>query len=346
MSYIMKTNLARKENYGSKRSVSDIKYIVIHFTANDGDSDESNGNYFHNRIVKASAHYFVDDNSVTQSVPDDHVAYSVGGSKYRDCDKTGGGKLYGVAKNANTLNIELCDSDRNGTIMATEATMENTAELCKVLMSKYGIDADHVIRHFDVNGKHCPAYFMDAAAWSGFKSRLSGSVEASAPTPAPTPAPVVAKPTPAPSNKIDVVHQVYAKEKGWLSEVTNYNDVNGRGYSGWLDYPMLGFRAKTKGSSDTAGYLEYRAHKKGGDWLSWRRDFEKDSYGDTFSGNLKSEIDGLQFRIVGVTGRHVRYRVHAIGKGWLGWITDYGEGSNGYAGMYGHAIDGVKIEVV
>lgn len=338
MSYTMKTNLARKENYGNKRSVSGIKYIVIHFTANDGDSDESNGNYFHNNIVKASAHYFVDDNSVTQSVPDDYVAYSVGGSKYGDCSKTGGGRLYGVAKNANTLNIELCDTDRDGTVMATEATIANAAELCKVLMKKYGIGVDHVIRHFDVNGKHCPAYFMDATAWTGFKNRLSGSVESSASA--------TTQPAQASSTKIDVVHQVYAKEKGWLSEVTNYNEVNGNGYSGWLDYPMLGFRAKTKGDSNTAGYLEYRTHKKGGNWFSWRRDFNKDSYGDTFSGNLKSEIDGLQCRIVGVSGKHVRYRVHVVGKGWLSWITDYGEGPNGYAGMYGHAIDGVKIEVV
>ena len=345
MSYIMKTNLARKENYGNKRSTSDIKYIVIHFTANDGDSDEANGNYFHNRIVKASAHYFVDNNSVTQSVPDDHVAYSVGGSKYRDCDKTGGGKLYGVAKNANTLNIELCDSDRNGTIMATEATIENAAELCKVLMQRYGIDADHVIRHFDVNGKHCPAYFMDAEAWDGFKSRLSGHVEPSAPE-IQAPEPEVTKPAPMQSSTIDVVHQVYAKEKGWLSEVTNYNDDNSKGYSGWLDYPMLGFRAKTKGDAKTAGYLEYRTRKKGGKWRSWRRDFDEDAYGDTFSGNLKTEIDGLQCRIVGVTGHHVRYRVHVIGKGWLDWITDYGEGSNGYAGLLNHSIDAVKIEVV
>ena len=50
--------------------------------------------------------------------------------------------------------------------------------------------------------------------------------------------------------------------------------------------------------------------------------------------------------ISGVSGRHVRYRVHTRENGWLAWVTDYGEGSNGYAGVYGHAIDAVQIEVV
>lgn len=172
MSYVMKTNLARKENYGNKRSTSKIKYIVIHYTGNDGDHDEGNGEYFHDRIVKASAHYFVDDDSVTQTVPDDFVAWSVGGNKWKDCDKTGGGKLHGIACNTNTLNIEMCDTKRDGVIMATETTMKNTAELCKSLMKKYNIDVDHVIRHFDVTGKYCPAYFMNETAWSNFKKRL------------------------------------------------------------------------------------------------------------------------------------------------------------------------------
>lgn len=175
MVYIMKKQLAHRSNYGSKRSVSRIEYIVIHFTANDGDSDEGNANYFaspHN--PKASAHYFVDDDSITQSVPDNYIAYSVGGAKYADCAKTGGGKLYGKANNANTINIEMCDSKRDGVIMAQEATIVNTILLVRKKMKQYNIDIDHVIRHFDVNGKHCPAYLMDEQAWAEFKARILG----------------------------------------------------------------------------------------------------------------------------------------------------------------------------
>lgn len=155
----VKTNLANKNNYGSIRSTSSIKYIVIHFTANDGDSDEGNGNYFKNNIVKASAHYFVDSDSITQSVKDNYVAYSVGGSKYSNCKTTGGGKFYGKCTNANSISIELCDDKRNGTIYPSGATIEKAILLTKLLMNKYNIPASRVIRHFDVTGKACPAYW-------------------------------------------------------------------------------------------------------------------------------------------------------------------------------------------
>ena len=170
----MKKNLSARGNYGGQRDTKDIKYILIHYTANDGDSDESNANYFHNHIVKASAHYFVDDDSITQSVPDDYVAYSVGGNLYTDHEKTGRGKLYGIATNHNTLNIELCDMLKDGVIRASEATIENAIDLIRRKMRQYEIDIGHVIRHFDVNGKHCPAYLMDAAKWNGFKARIAG----------------------------------------------------------------------------------------------------------------------------------------------------------------------------
>ena len=181
MSYIFKKNYARVENYGSARVVSNIKYIVIHYTGNDGDSDESNAKYFHNNIVKASAHYFVDDNSVTQSVPDNYVAYSVGGSKYANCATTGGGKLYRKCTNANSISIELCDSVKNGTVYPTNATIENAIALTKVLMAKYKIPQKNVIRHFDVNGKSCPAYWCgtaqkDALWKTEFWNKLCGFV--------------------------------------------------------------------------------------------------------------------------------------------------------------------------
>ncbi len=38
---------ARAENYRvSDRSAADIRYLVIHFTANDGDSAKNNADYF------------------------------------------------------------------------------------------------------------------------------------------------------------------------------------------------------------------------------------------------------------------------------------------------------------
>lgn len=176
MAYKLKTNLANKNNYGSKRSKESIKWIVIHYTGNDGDSDEANGNYFKNNIVKASAHWFIDDDSVTQSVPEDYVAYSVGGSRYSNYKQTGGATYYEQARNANTLNIELCDSNKDGKVEATEKTLDNTVDFVKKKMKEYNIDIDHVIRHFDVTGKSCPVYFCGSDSkdkeWEEFKARL------------------------------------------------------------------------------------------------------------------------------------------------------------------------------
>ena len=181
---MMATIKANKGNYGSKRNVSNIKYIVVHYTANDGDHDESNANYFKNNVVKASAHYFVDSDSITQSVPDDYTAWSVGGKKYSNCCITGGGKYYGKCTNGNSISIELCDDIKNGVIYPSAKTIDNAIELTKNIMKKYGIDAGHVIRHFDVNGKNCPAYWCGTAEknkkWlTEFKDKL-GATTASA----------------------------------------------------------------------------------------------------------------------------------------------------------------------
>ena len=171
----IKIKTANRSNYGGKRSTADIKYIVIHYTANDGDTDEGNGNYFANNIVGASAHYFVDDDSITRSVPDDYIAWAVGGSKYK---YTKGGTFYGKCTNANSISIELCDTKKNGVYDFTEATMKNAADLVKLLMEKYTVPVERVIRHYDVTGKVCPKPFVDdEKAWKEFKERLVDNME-------------------------------------------------------------------------------------------------------------------------------------------------------------------------
>lgn len=84
---IAKQLFANPKNYGDKRSLKSIKYIVIHYTANDGDTDDANAKYFHNNVVKASAHYFVDDDSYTKSVPLKNVAWSVGARNIRTVER-------------------------------------------------------------------------------------------------------------------------------------------------------------------------------------------------------------------------------------------------------------------
>ena len=173
MAYTYKKNIANRKNYGYSRSTRNIKWIVVHFTANDGDSDESNARYFKNNIKKASAHYFVDDDSVTQSVPDNYVAYSVGGDKYKN---TKGAKYFNIVNNTNSLNIELCDTVKNGKNDLSAKTRANAILLIKQKTKKYGIDRNHIIRHYDVTGKNCPKYFVeDSYLWNRFLDDIFGT---------------------------------------------------------------------------------------------------------------------------------------------------------------------------
>lgn len=179
-----KEQLANPGNYGGSRNASQIRYLVYHYTGNDGDKAANNAAYFQRNIVKASAHYFVDDTTVYLSVPDLKIAWSVGGSKYADADKTGGGTMYGVITNTNSISIEMCDTIRNGVYQASEATLSNAAALGRALMEKYGIPIENVYRHFDVTGKHCPSYLVNAQKWAEFKKRLEVKIMDNTPSPA------------------------------------------------------------------------------------------------------------------------------------------------------------------
>lgn len=165
----IKKNYANPTNYGTERGKERIKYLVYHYTANDGDSDEANAKYFHDRIVKASAHYFVDNDSITMSVPENMIAFSVGGKRLN----SKGGTLNGICTNTNSISIELCDSKKNGKYDFTTNTLKQAIELGQDIMKRYNIPIERVVRHYDVTGKICPKPFVDDINyWNSFKSRL------------------------------------------------------------------------------------------------------------------------------------------------------------------------------
>lgn len=169
MAFKSKKLISNRKNYGSKRNTSLIKYLVYHYTANDGDTDEANAKYFHNNIVKASAHRFVDDDSVTISVPDNYVAWHCGGG----LQGSKGHTYYKKCTNTNSIGIEMCDTKRNGKYEVTPKTRSNAIALGKEIVKKYGIKKENVIRHYDVTGKNCPAYFVkDEEAWIKFRNEI------------------------------------------------------------------------------------------------------------------------------------------------------------------------------
>lgn len=146
--------LSKGNNYGANRSTKCIDYIVIHYTANNGDTAVNNGNFFKNNNVGASAHFFVDSNKIVNSVPVNYEAWH--------CGYDPGGRYYHPScRNWNSIGIELCDDNPGGGIYPSSKTIANAVALTKELMKKYNVSASHVVRHYDVTHKLCPAY------WSG-----------------------------------------------------------------------------------------------------------------------------------------------------------------------------------
>ena len=141
-----------------------IKYIVIHYTANNGDTAWGNTNYF-KQYRGASAHYFVDEENIYQSVEDKNIAWHVGANTY----------FHKECRNHNSIGIELCSYINNkGNYDFKPKTVDNAVWLTKMLMKKYGVPAANVIRHYDVTHKICPEpYVRDTAAWNAFKKRLT-----------------------------------------------------------------------------------------------------------------------------------------------------------------------------
>lgn len=150
--------LSNGNNYGANRSTNCIDYIVIHYTANNGDTAVNNGNFFKNNNVGASAHFFVDSNKVVNSVPVNYEAWH--------CGYDPGGRYYHPScRNWNSIGIELCDDNPAGGIYPSSKTIANAVALTKELMKKYNVSASHVVRHYDVTHKFCPAY------WSGSEKK-------------------------------------------------------------------------------------------------------------------------------------------------------------------------------
>ncbi|MFI3313330.1 MAG: N-acetylmuramoyl-L-alanine amidase [Eubacteriales bacterium] len=150
-------------NY-TKRRTGEIQYLVLHYTANNGDTAQNNATYFANNVVYASVHYFVDESGVVQSVDDGDTAWHCGASSY----------VHPTCRNGNSIGIEMCSrKDDNGNYYIKDETVANALELTKKLMETYGIPAENVVRHYDVTGKSCPApWVLDTAQWTTFKTNL------------------------------------------------------------------------------------------------------------------------------------------------------------------------------
>lgn len=161
----MKRKWAKPVSYGGKRSLSSIKYIVIHYTGIDGDTARNEAEYFANGNTRAAgAHFFIDQKGdIWQSVKLERTAWSVGGKKL-----SAAAKYHGICTNANSVSIELCD---NASKDPSEAQIKATRKVVRYIR-KHCKNVKGIVRHYDVTGKQCPARMVDAAKWEKFKARV------------------------------------------------------------------------------------------------------------------------------------------------------------------------------
>ena len=162
----MTTKYAKSISYGNKRPLSNIKYIVIHYTGNKGDTAQNNLDYFANGNTRqAGAHFFVDKKGkVGKSIAMNRTAWAVGGD--HRSGRKGEAAYFGKCTNTNSVSIELCDM----CLKTNWEQMYATRKLVKYIQSKCP-NAKTIIRHWDVNGKNCPAPFIGNGneKWTEFK---------------------------------------------------------------------------------------------------------------------------------------------------------------------------------
>lgn len=161
-------------NYNDNAS-RNVSYVVMHYTGNTKDTAKANANYFNGAGRNASAHFFVDDSEIRQSVELRDTAWHCGASTYK----------HGACRNANSIGIEMCCTA--GKYKVSDKTKENAAYLCAYLCKVLGISAGnvdtYVLRHYDITGKNCPAQMVqNTSEWKEFKEKVKTILGGSAST--------------------------------------------------------------------------------------------------------------------------------------------------------------------
>lgn len=161
----VKSNIKSHAGNYTNDTSREVSYIVMHYTGNDDDTAMGNAKYFNGNDVNVSAHFFVDETNIYQSVELRDVAWHCGTSK----------KYYHLrCRNANSFGIEMTTA---GSYKISDKTIENAAYLCAYLCEMLNIKSNqvdtYVLRHYDVTHKKCPAQMVDNAnEWTAFKTKV------------------------------------------------------------------------------------------------------------------------------------------------------------------------------
>ena len=135
-------------------------YVVIHETDNwsKGADAKAHATAMKNGNLAGTVHYYVDSESVYQTLSHEDGAWAVGDGK---------GK-YGIT-NRNSINIEICVNPESDYYKA----VDKAEQLAASLLKQYGWGVDHLKRHYDASRKHCPRRIQDEGIWPEFKRKAT-----------------------------------------------------------------------------------------------------------------------------------------------------------------------------
>ena len=152
----------------------EFKNIVLHYVG--AVSTAKDNAVYLNRDANLgwSAHFFVDEREIWQSVDFDHAAghcgvdYSNGRAPFQEENV-----------NKKSIGIEMCcKKDSNGNWYIEPETVTRTVALVKWLMQEFNIPISRVVRHYDVCWKTCPEPWVRyPEQWQAFKKRLTEEEE-------------------------------------------------------------------------------------------------------------------------------------------------------------------------
>ena len=128
---------------------------------------------------------------------------------------------------------------------------------------------------------------------------------------------------------IDITYQTWDDVKNkWLPNVVNDSD-----YAGILGNDVCAVYANL-----ASGDCVYKVHTKDGKWLP-----EVKNRSD-YAGILNKPIDGFMIKSTN-SDIKIYYQVHTRGGKWLPYVTGYNtsDSNNGYAGILGKTIDGIRM---
>ena len=306
----IKQNLLSQSKYNLKVPVEscakDMKYIVVHNTANDA-SAANEVAYMIRNDSSTSFNAAVDDKEIVIGIPLSRGAFAAG---QRD-------------GNAHGIHIEICYSLSGGTRF--DKAEKNAAEYIAKLLTERKWDISHVKKHQDFDGKYCPHRTLDKG-WQRFLNMVKSYMTASTPA-NPTPKPS----TPKPTCTGDLTYSAYAG-RHWLPQVKNCED-----YAGNFGQAMEGLKINAKNCD-----IYYRVHLRGGGWLP---EIKNSGAGaDGYAGIYGEQIDGVQIRTpIGFVNCRVHIKGGGW-LSWVCFGSKYNSGANGYAGIYGSAIAAIQME--